>query len=100
MTYTLYDNGNNVIAQILLYLDFLNYDLEPEFLEKDILNFPEYITCIPSIVTCDGTIFSGERECVLFYYNSTNILHLREKAENFVNTTPRYYKNLKKIKID
>lgn len=101
MTYILYDNDNNsVIAKILLYLDFLNYDLEPELVEKDILDFPEYITCIPSIVTYDGQVFSGERECVLFYHHATNIFHLREKAEDFINTTPTYCKNLRKIKID
>lgn len=100
MTYILYDTQDSVIAKILLYLDFLNYDLEPEVVEKDILDFPEYITSLPSIVTYDGHIFCGERECILFYHNATNIFHLKEKAESFVSTTPTYCKTLRKIKID
>jgi len=101
MTYILYDNSNDsIIAKILLYLDYLNYDLEPDIVEKDIIDFPAYITCIPSIITYDGEIFSGERECVLFYHNITNILHLREKAEDFKNIQPKYHKTLRKVKID
>lgn len=100
MTYILYDTNDSSIAKILLYLDYLNYDLEPDIVEKDIIDFPAYITHIPSIVTYDGDIFSGERECILFYHNITNILHLREKAEDFINIQPKYCKNLRKIKID
>lgn len=101
MTYILYDNDNNSsIAKILLYLDYLNYDLEPDVIEKDIIDFPDYIKCIPSIVTSCGNLYSGERECILFYYDATNILHLKEKAEDFINIQPKYCKNLRKIKID
>ena len=100
MTYILYDTKDSSIAKILLYLDYLNYDLEPDVVEKDIIDFPDYIKCIPSIVTYDGNLFSGERECILFYHNTTNIFHLREKAENFTNMHPNYCKNLRKIKID
>lgn len=101
MKYILYDPSNNqTLSNILRYVDYLGYSLEPEVVEINILDFPEYIKTTPSIITFNGQLYNGENECVHFLYEITNIMHLRDKSYSFIKEHPHYPKSLFKVKID
>jgi hypothetical protein len=100
MKYKLYNPTNNrSISNILKYLDYKGYDLEPEDVSVSLMDTDLDMRYFPIIQT-ENILYVGEYKCVQFYSDATLILHLKEKAENFEKYNPSYPKNLYKIKIE
>lgn len=104
MKYVLYNcNNNNIsIKYILAYLDYLGYELEPDYIYESIFNVDVDVDVLqaPSICTYENNVYIGETECVKFYTEMTNITHLKDKAYEFNKYYSRYPKKLHKIKIE
>lgn len=102
MKYILYNPcDNRPIHYILKYLDYLEYNLEPNYTIMDIdMNLPN----LPIIYTYDDNKwYIGEKQCIQFYTDATLILHLKDKADNFNKyelSKPFYPRQLRKIKIE
>jgi hypothetical protein len=109
MTYILYNPRDGMarsIQNILKYLEYLGYDLEPtqvniENIDIDINE--DILQHLPMIYTYDNKWYFGEYDCIKFYSDATLILHLKDKADNFNKyelSHPFYPRKLRKIKIE
>jgi hypothetical protein len=94
MKYVLYTHHNNrYIDNILTYLNYQNYNLDPYILHYSLENES------PSIYSIDNNMwYIGEKECIRFYVESSLITHLKDKAEYFNRNYSM--KNSHKIKVE
>lgn len=108
MTYILYNPSKGIprsIQNILKYVDYLGYDLEPtqvniENIDIDIDINEDILQNLPMIYTYDNKWYFGEYDCIKFYSDVTLIMHLKDKADNFNKYFPFYHIKLHKIKIE
>lgn len=108
MTYIIYNPSNGIprsIQNILKYLDYLGYDLEPtevniHNIDIDIDIDVDILQNLPMIYTYDNKWYFGEYNCIKFYSDATLIIHLKDKADNFNKYLPFYPRKLHKIKIE
>jgi hypothetical protein len=96
MKYILYSQHNNRhIFNILKYLDYIGYNLEPDAI-CDLL-----LDNTPSIYEFENNKwYIGEKECIKFYTDSSLIIHLKDKADAFNRYYPNYAQHLYKIKTE
>lgn len=110
MTYILYNSSKGIprsIQNILKYVDYLGYDLEPTQVNLDNIDIDidvrDILQNLPMIYTYDNKWYFGEHDCIKFYSDATLIMHLKDKADEFNKYElyfPFYQKKLNKIKIE
>jgi hypothetical protein len=101
MDYVLY-NISQPIFNIINYLSYRGYNLEPIYIDNKSDNI------CPIITTESNEIYIGEKKCIEFYTNQSCIIHLNDKSREFnehsnslhVKTNFNYCNKNIKIKID
>jgi hypothetical protein len=90
LLYKIHDDPNcELLLNIVRYLHATcNIDLRAKtVIEK---NFPEYITCLPTIILYNDQTIVGIDNIITYIESITNQQNLKNKAIIFANNNPNY----------